>query len=150
NGFKRAISAAQAIAHGDLSHRDNDSAGDEIGVLITQMRTTSNSLNGLIHRIVLGADSVASAADAVAQGTQDLASRTEQQAAALQETSARTDQPNNTQPHTAQNLSEVDRMAITTSKIALCGAAVTSHAADTMEVIRQASENIAEIVNIID
>jgi len=150
NGFKRAISAAQAIAHGDLSHRDNDSAGDEIGVLITQMRTTSNSLNGLIHRIVLGADSVSSAADAVAQGTQDLASRTEQQAAALEETSAGTEELNSTVQQNADNASEVDRMAITTSQLAERGGAVTSHAVDTMEVIRQASEKIAEIVNIID
>src|SRR5690606_4982091 len=150
NGFKRAISAAQAIAHGDLSHRDNDSAGDEIGVLITQMRTPSNRLNGRIHRIVLGADSVSSAADAVAQATKDLAPRTEQQAAALEETSAGTEELNSTVQQNADNASEVDRMAITTSQLAERGGAVTSHAVDTMEVIRQASEKIAEIVNIID
>lgn len=150
NGFKRAVSAAQAIASGDLSHRDNDSAGDEIGVLITQMRTMSSSLNSLIRRIVHGADSVSQAADAVAQGTQDLASRTEQQAAALEETSAGTEELNSTVQQNAENASEVDAMALTTSELAERGGAVTNHAVETMEVIRQASEKIAEIVNIID
>ncbi|HLU79860.1 MAG TPA: methyl-accepting chemotaxis protein [Burkholderiaceae bacterium] len=150
NGFRRAVAAAQAMANGDLSHRDLDSARDEIGVLITQMRTTSHSLNSLIRRIVLGADSVSHAADAVTQGTQDLASRTEQQAAALEETSAGTEELNSTVQQNAANATEVDQMALTTSQLAERGGEVTNNAVATMEEIRQASEKIGEIVNIID
>jgi len=149
-GFDRAVQAAQAIAAGDLSRTDHDGAGDEIGKLITQMRQMRDHLNGLIRRIVTGADSVANAANEVAAGTQDLASRTEQQAAALEETSAGTEQLNSTVHQNADNAAEVDRMALSTSQLAERGGAVTDNAVATMEAIRQASEKIGDIVNIID
>ncbi len=149
-GFNRAVHAAQAIAAGDLSHADHDSAGDEIGKLITQMRQMRDNLNGLIRRIVVGADSVAHAADEVAAGTQDLASRTEQQAAALEETSAGTEELNATVHQNADNAAQVDRMALSTSQLAERGGTVTNNAVTTMEAIRQASVKIGDIVNIID
>ncbi|HZH56214.1 MAG TPA: methyl-accepting chemotaxis protein, partial [Burkholderiaceae bacterium] len=150
NGFKRAVQSAQAIAAGDLSRTDYDPSGDEIGKLITQMRQMRDNLNGLLRRIVAGADSVAHAADEVATGTQDLASRTEQQAAALEETSAGTEELNATVHQNADNATEVDRMALSTSQLAERGGVVTNNAVSTMESIRQASEKIGDIVNIID
>lgn len=149
-GFRRAVSAAEAIAGGDLSHREKDDARDEIGVLISQMHSMSLSLNDLIRRIVTGADTVSKAADEVAHGTQDLSARTEQQAAALEETSAGTEELNSTVHQNADNAAEVDRMALATSQLAERGGVVTHNAVTTMEEIRQASEKIGEIVNIID
>jgi len=149
-GFGRAVQSAQAIANGDLSRADHDPAGDEIGRLITQMRQMRENLNELIRRIVLGADSIAHAANEVASGTQDLSARTEQQAAALEQTSAGTEQLNSTVHQNADNAAEVDRMAISTSQLAERGGQVTNNAVATMEAIRVASEKIGEIVNIID
>ncbi len=149
-GFDRAVAAAQAIAGGDLSHADQDAAGDEIGKLVTQMRHMRDNLNQLIRRIVSGADSIANAANEVATGTQDLSSRTVQQAAALEQTSAGTEELNSTVHQNADNAAEVDRMAISTSQLAQRGGEVTSNAVRTMQAIREASEKIGEIVNIID
>lgn len=149
-GFDRAVYAAQAIAAGDLSKEDNDDARDEIGRLVSQMRQMRDNLNGLIRRIVSGADAVAKAADGMAAGMQDLSARTEQQAAALEETSAGTEQLNATVHQNADNAVEVERMAVSTSNLAEKGGAVTSNAVSTMVGIREASEKIGEIVNIID
>ncbi|MBB5213938.1 methyl-accepting chemotaxis protein [Parapusillimonas granuli] len=149
-GFRRAVRSAQAIAAGDLAYMDHDDAGDEIGKLITQMRHMRDNLNSLIGRIVAGSDSIAQAADTVAAGTQDLSARTEQQAAALEQTSAATEELNSTVHQNADNASEVDRMAIATSQMAERGGTVTDNAVKTMETIRQASEKIGDIVNIID
>ncbi|NLC34918.1 MAG: HAMP domain-containing protein [Alcaligenaceae bacterium] len=149
-GFGRAVQAAQAIASGDLAYADHDKGRDEIGVLITQMRNMRDHLNSLIQRIVSGANSVSTAADEVAHGTQDLSARTEQQAAALEQTSAGSEELNSTVLQNADNAAEVDRMAIATSQLAERGGVVTNNAVTTMEEIRQASEKIGEIVNIID
>jgi len=149
-GFHRAVHAAQAIAAGDLSKEDNDDARDEIGRLFSQMRQMRNNLNGLIRRVVSGADAVAMAADSMAVSMQDLSSRTEQQAAALEETSAGTEQLNATVHQNADNAMEVERMALSTSSLAERGGEVTNNAVDTMLRIREASEKIGEIVNIID
>ena len=149
-GFHRAVQSAQAIAAGDLTYTDHDEAGDEISKLISQMRQMRDNLNGLIGRIVAGSDSIAQAADAVASGTQDLSSRTEQQAAALEQTSAATEELNSTVHRNADNATEVDRMAIETSRMAERGGVVTDNAVKTMMAIRQASEKIGDIVNIID
>lgn len=149
-GFDRAVEAAQAIAAGDLSREDNDNARDEIGRLISQMRQMRANLNGLIRRVVTGADAVANAADGMAAGMQDLSARTEQQAAALEETSAGTEQLNATVHQNADNAVEVERMALSTSTMAERGGVVTSNAVNTMVGIREASEKIGEIVNIID
>ena len=149
-GFGRAVQAAQAIAGGDLSYTDQDAARDEIGVLLTQMRSMRDHLSSLIRRIVAGADTVSRAADEVAHDTQDLSARTEQQAAALEQTSAGSEELNSTVHQNADNAAEVDRMAIATSQLAERGGVVTNNAVSTMEEIRQASEKIGEIVNIID
>ncbi len=149
-GFDRAVYAAQAIAAGDLSQEDNDDARDEIGRLLSQMRQMRANLNGLIRRIVTGADAVTTAADGMAAGMQDLSARTEQQAAALEETSAGTEELNSTVHQNADNAVEVERMAVSTSNLAEKGGAVTSNAVSTMVSIREASEKIGEIVNIID
>ena len=149
-GFDRAVEAAQAIAAGDLSREDRDDARDEIGRLITQMRQMRDNLNSLIRRVVKGADAVARAADGMANGMQDLSARTEQQAAALQETSAGTEELNATVHQNADNAMEVERMAHSTSTLAERGGTVTSNAVTTMVSIREASEKIGEIVNIID
>jgi len=149
-GFGRAVQSAQAIAAGDLSQADHDAAGDEIGKLVTQMKQMRDNLNRLIRKIAMGADSVAEAAREVAVGTQDLSDRTEQQAAALEQTSAGTEELNSTVHQNADNAAEVNRMAISTSQLAERGGIVTNNAVATMEAIRQASEKIGDIVNIID
>lgn len=149
-GFERAVDAAQAIAAGDLSREDDDDARDEIGRLVSQMRHMRDNLNGLIRRVVMGADAVADAADGMAAGMQDLSARTEQQAAALEQTSAGTEELNATVHQNADNAIEVERMAVSTSSLAERGGVVTSNAVTTMIGIREASEKIGEIVNIID
>lgn len=149
-GFSRAVTAAQSIAAGDLSYSDHDAGRDEIGTLITQMRNMCLSLNSVMKRIVVGADTVSRAADEVANGTQDLAARTEQQAAALEETSAGTEELNSTVHQNADNATEVNRMAQSTSEMAERGGQVTGNAVATMEEIRQSAEKIGDIVNIID
>lgn len=150
NGLTRAVATAKSIAAGDLSGSDSDPSKDEIGDLITNMRRMRDNLNDVIHRIVVGANSIAHAADDVTSGTQDLASRTEQQAAALEETSAATEELNSTVHHNADNAMEVDKMAAATASLAERGGDVTQHAVSTMETIRAASEKIGNIVNIID
>lgn len=149
-GLQRAVHSAQAIAAGDLSGTDHDTAKDEIGNLLTQMSLMRDNLNDVIQRIVVGADSVTRAANDVTSGTQDLAARTEQQAAALEETSAATEELNSTVHQNADNASEVNLMAISTSTLAERGGTVSNNAVTTMDSIRQASEKIGDIVNIID
>lgn len=150
HGFRRAVEASQAIAGGDLSRTDDDSAHDEIGKLLTQMRLMRQHLHDLIERIVMGADSVATAADTVANGTQDLSARTEQQAAALEETSAATEELNSTVLQNAENVGKVDTMSISMADMAERGGRTTTNAVETMETIRQDAMKIGDIVGIID
>lgn len=149
-GLNQTMQNAQAIAQGDLSQNFYDDARDELGVLSGQMRTMRENLNQLIHRIVIGANSIGAAADEVAGGTHDLSARTVEQAAALEETSAGTEELNATVHQNADNAIEVDRMAKDTANLAERGGQVTNDAVATMEEIHEASEKIGDIVNIID
>lgn len=150
SGLNQTMQSAQAIAQGDLSKSFHDNAKDELGILSSQMRTMRENLNQLIHRVVIGANSIGSAADEVAGGTHDLSARTVQQAAALEETSAGTEELNATVQQNADNAIEVDRMAKDTANLAERGGQVTNNAVVTMEEIHEASEKIGDIVNIID
>jgi len=149
-GLNRAVQAAQTIANGDLSGKDQDSAQDEVGILITQMQLMRDKLNALLRDVTRGANSISDAANNVAADTQDLSARTEQQAAALEETSAATEELNSTVHQNADNVAEVNRMAESMSGLAERGGAVTSNAVTTMTTIQEASEKIGDIVNIID
>jgi methyl-accepting chemotaxis protein len=144
-----AAALARRVASGDLSvhftlkHGDRDS-------LMAQLETMQTSLAGIVGRMRLNAQNVASASAQIAQGNLDLSQRTEEQASALEETSATMEQLSSTVKQNADNARQANQLAISASAISTEGGAVVDQVVDTMKQINDSAARIADIVGIIE
>lgn len=145
-----ALSAAQSLAQGKLSHRVHTTAEDEIGSLArtlgSSMQTLAHSLSG----IQAASEAVDNAAQEIANGTQDLSSRTEQQASALQQTSVSMGELSQTVRQNAENARQANDMARQASLVATQGGDTVHKVVETMRGINDSSRRIADIISVID
>ncbi|WP_412769391.1 methyl-accepting chemotaxis protein [Ralstonia pseudosolanacearum] len=109
---------------------------DRLTHLITQIRTTADS-------VVIGAGEIAS-------GNQDLSSRTEQQAASLQETAANMDELTSSVKHNADNARQANQLAASACGIAARGGAVVGAVVTTMQDIEASSNEVVDIIGTIE
>jgi methyl-accepting chemotaxis protein len=141
--------AAQAVTDGNLSVRFTLKPGDETSVMAA-MQEMSTQLSGVVRRVRLNAESVASASAEIAQGNHDLSSRTEQQAAALEQASAAMEQLGSTARQNSDNARLANQMAATASEVAVQGGSVVSQVVQTMKDINDSSKKISDIIGVID
>ena len=141
--------AAQAVTAGDLSLHFALRPGDETSVMAA-MREMSTQLSGVVKRVRLNAESVASASAEIAQGNHDFSSRTEQHAAALEQASAAMEQLGSTARQNSDNARLANQMAATASQVAVQGGSVVSQVVQTMKDINDSSKKISDIIGVID
>ena len=141
--------AAQAVTAGDLSARFALRPGDETSVMAA-MREMSAQLSGVVMRVRVNAEAVASASAEIAQGNHDLSSRTEQQASALEQASAAMEQLGSTARQNADNARLANQLAATASSVAVQGGSVVSQVVQTMKDINDSSKKISDIIGVID
>src|ERR1700735_2374490 len=82
--------------------------------------------------------------------TQDLAQRTEEQAASLKETAASMEQLTSAVAQNADNASQANQLAAQAAQVAEQGGAVVSRVVETMDGINASSDQIANIVGLIE
>jgi methyl-accepting chemotaxis protein/methyl-accepting chemotaxis protein-1 (serine sensor receptor) len=141
--------AAQAVTAGNLSLRFALRSGDETSVMAA-MREMSAQLSGVVKRVRLNAEAVASASAEIAQGNHDFSSRTEQHAAALEQASAAMEQLGSTARQNSDNARLANQMAATASEVAVQGGSVVSQVVQTMKDINDSSKKISDIIGVID
>jgi methyl-accepting chemotaxis protein/methyl-accepting chemotaxis protein-1 (serine sensor receptor) len=141
--------AAQAVTAGDLSLHFVLKPGDETSVMAA-MREMSTQLSGVVKRVRLNAEAVASASAEIAQGNHDFSSRTEQHAAALEQASAAMEQLGSTARQNSDNARLANQMAATASEVAVQGGSVVSQVVQTMKDINDSSKKISDIIGVID
>ena len=141
--------AAQAVTAGDLSLHFTLKPGDETSVMAA-MREMSTQLSGVVKRVRLNAEAVASASAEIAQGNHDFSSRTEQHAAALEQASAAMEQLGSTARQNSDNARLANQMAATASEVAVQGGSVVSQVVQTMKDINDSSKKISDIIGVID
>ena len=146
----RAVSVAETVAGGDLTMHVGSSAQDETGQLLRALDAMGARLRDTVGQVRHGAESIALASSEIASGNLDLSSRTEEQASALQQTAASMEQMTSTVRQNADNASEANQLAQSTSDMAVRGGKVVGSVVTTMGDIHSASRKIVDIIGVID
>jgi methyl-accepting chemotaxis protein len=148
--LRQAITAAQAITAGDLTHAIDSSGRDEAADMLRALQAMQQSLLRLIGQVRAGVESVSTASGEIAAGNADLSQRTEQQASSLQQTAASMEQLSGTVRSSTETAREANRMATSASTAAQRGGQVVGQVVTTMQDISAASRKIADIIGVID
>lgn len=111
---------------------------------------TVGSLNGAVTSVISGVDSIATGSAEIRSASNDLARRTEEQAANLEETAAAIARTNERVQSTVQ-ITEKARSTIETANMqATDGSQIVAEAVTAMDQIKESSEEINNIIAIID
>lgn len=143
--------AVRAVQEGDLSQRlASDGSGSEIDTLCRGINALVDTMAGIIERIRVVADAVASSAGELADGNEDLSQRTEQQAAALEETAVSLQGLTATVLQTAGSAGSASELASTAASVAGQGGRAVDEVVATMARISTSSREVGEITHVIE
>ena len=148
--IREAVTMARTIAAGDLSSPSAARSQDEGGQLLTALQDMNSSLADIVYRVRRGADSMATATSQIAAGNMDLSTRTEQQASALEQTAASMEELADTVKHNFASGRHATELAISAVEVATRGGAVVARVVSTMQAIQLSSNEIADIIGLID
>ncbi|WP_310631042.1 methyl-accepting chemotaxis protein [Paraburkholderia sp.] len=146
----RAVGVAETVARGDLTARIEVTGSDEASQLLGALRHMNERLVDLVGRVRTGSEGIATAAAQIAAGNTDLSQRTEEQAASLEETAASMEQLTATVKQNADNATQGNTLAGQASSTATRGGEVVGRVVDTMREISQSSEQVAQIISVIE
>ena len=148
--IKKAVAAAEGIAHGDLSTPIHTEGTDETGQLLHALSEMQVNLARIVGSVRQGSEAVATASAEIAQGNHDLSARTEQQASALEQTAASMEELGSTVKQNADSAREANQLAASASAVAAQGGEVVGQVVDTMRGINESSRRISDIISVID
>ena len=148
--IREAVTMARTIASGDLSSTSAPRNQDEGGQLLTALQDMNESLADIVQRVRRGADGMATATSQIAAGNMDLSTRTEQQASALEQTAASMEELADTVKHNFASGQHATELAISAVEVATRGGAVVARVVSTMQAIQLSSNEIADIIGLID
>lgn len=138
------------VASGDLTTRLNEGFTESYLQLRDDFNATVAQLQDTMRVISASTRDVASTASEIATSTADLSQRTEQQAASLEETSASMEEISTTVRKNAENAQQANQFAIETQGVADRGSAVVAQAVHAMARIEESSNQISDIIGVID
>jgi methyl-accepting chemotaxis protein len=140
-----------AMAAGDLSYRIGaDFPGGEYARLRDDFNRAMAAMDEAVSVIRVNAGSMQSGANEISGAAEDLSRRTERQAAALEETAAALDQITATVRKTAENAQAADDVVGQGRAQAEAGGAVVQRAISAMGEIERSSDQIGQIIGVID
>jgi len=145
-----AVSAARAMADGDMTTMIRSAGNDETAQLLHALESMRSNLASVVSNVRRGSESVANASSEIAQGNNDLSARTEQQASALEQTSASMEELSSTVKQNADSARLANQLAANASTVALSGGQVVGEVVETMKGINESSRRISDIISVID
>lgn len=141
---------AQRLARGDLTAQTSTDRRDEMGQLLGALNGIGMGLQKVVAEVNLRTRQVASAAQDISKGNEDLSARTNGQAASLQESSAAMEQLASAVRLNADNAQQATQEVSHASRRAAHGNVQMQRAARTMNLLRQDSGQMAEIIATIE
>lgn len=144
-----AASILNEIAAGDLAVPIHLRQGDQSSLLFA-MQDMRDHLGNIVADVRSGANAIATASGQISAGNLDLSARTEQQASALTQTAATTEQITATVRQNADHAQQANTLAAAAAHTASEGGAIVSQLVDTMRDINQRSEQVVDIISVID
>ena len=148
--LNEALRVANRVAAGDLTGKIEIQSTNEIGRLLSALKTMTVNLSGICNQVRNGTATMATATAQIAAGNQDLSTRTEQQASSLEETASSMEQLTSTVRQNGDNAQQANQLAITASETAVKGGKVVSEVVHTMGSINESSRKIVDIISVID
>ncbi len=144
-----AVDAANRIANGDLSLHLQVEGSNEHS-LMRALATMQASLVQTVSRVRSGAENINVGANEIAAGNTDLSQRTEEQAAALVQTASSMDQMTANVRQNADSAQHAATLASEAANVATRGSAVVDDVVRTMGEITTSSQQIGDIIGVID
>lgn len=140
---------AQEIAAGHLGVQVQLRSGDSTS-LLAAMRGMRDNLAQVVGGVRRSSEAVATASSQMAQGNEDLSQRTEEQASALEQTAASMEQLGSIVQQNADSARQANQLALGARNVAEQGGQVVAEVVHTMRGIQEASQRIADIIQVID
>ncbi|ALJ27712.1 chemotaxis protein [Stenotrophomonas acidaminiphila] len=142
--------ALDALSRGDLRPRISVEMYGLFDEMKQRTNATFDQLGAIVRTIREASGDIHTASQEIAAGNADLSARTEQQAAALEETASSMEELTATVQQSAGNAAEARTLAADASTQAREGGQVVERVIATMADIHEASQKVADIVQVID
>lgn len=142
--------ALTQLAAGNLTHHINDAFPAGYEELRENFNKTVDTLNETIGSVVTRASAIRQRSDDMSQSSDDLSRRTENQAATLEETAAALDQLTASVKSAADGAKEVEGVVSSARLDAQESEPVVQNAVQAMTEIESSSEEISQIIGVID
>ena len=139
-----------ALADGDLSHSIDAPFAEEYEQLRADFNGTIISLREAVMTLTENASSIRSGASEISQAADDLSRRTEGQAATLEETAAALDELTASVKSAADGAQSADTAMQDARTEAEASGEVVRQAVSAMEQIQKSSDQISQIIGVID
>lgn len=139
-----------AISEGELRYKMDGNYKGEYAVLRDNVNTTIKRLEATVVPVQEVADFISRSASEIYAGNNSLAERTDKQSGNLQETASSMEQLIGTVRNNADNAKQANKLAASARQLAEHGGEVVSRAVQAMDEINRSSNQIAEIIGVID
>lgn len=144
------VRVLDAVSHGDLDKSIEKEYQGTYGALKNDLNNTVNKLKEIVTGIKQSSVLVNQGADEISRGNLNLSGRTESQAASLESTTSSIEEITSSVKNTANNAISATEVANVTSEEAEKSGHVVQQAVDAMSDISKSSNQISEIIGVID
>ncbi|AIC30844.1 methyl-accepting chemotaxis protein (plasmid) [Rhizobium etli bv. mimosae str. IE4771] len=138
------------LAAGDLAFQLNEAFAPDFEVLRHDFNQSVTQLGATLRAISESIGTIDEGTREISSGASDLSKRTEQQAASLEETAAALEQITANVSNSSKRTEETRAVATEANRSAGASAEVVSHAEEAMERIETSSQQISNIISVID
>lgn len=138
------------LADGDVSHRIDRPFAQHLDALRNDFNNSVAKLQGALREVQANAHAIDGGANEIRSAADDLSRRTEQQASSLEETAAALEEITATVKDTAKRAEEAGHLVERTRKGVEQAGEVVSAAVAAMKHIEQSSDEISNIIGVID
>ncbi len=138
------------LAAGDLAFQLDDPFAPDFEALRHDFNQSVTQLGGALMSISSSITTIDDGTREISSGAGDLSKRTEQQAASLEETAAALEEITANVSNSSKRTEETRAVATEANRSAAMSAEVVSHAEEAMERIETSSQQISNIIGVID
>ncbi len=138
------------LADGDLSFRITEAFASDFEVLRADFNQAVDQLSRTLRSISDATTAIDGGSREISQSAQDLSRRTEQQAASLEETAAALDEITSNVSNASKRTDEARSIAVEANEAARQSGKVVSDAVNAMQRIEDSSQQISNIIGVID
>ncbi|MCZ8179253.1 MAG: HAMP domain-containing methyl-accepting chemotaxis protein [Rhizobium sp.] len=143
-------SGLKRLAEGDVSFQLNEPFAAEYESLRQDFNASLKQLGTTLSAVMNSVESIDNGTREISSGANDLSKRTEQQAASLEETAAALDEITANVSTSSKRTEEARTVAILANQNAAKSSEVVSDAVDAMRRIEESSQQISNIIGVID